>query len=64
MATERIPDLRLFFDILLTLDRIDVPYMIIGGFAAAIYGNNRTTYDIDIVVDHGLGSRAGRTSMR
>jgi hypothetical protein len=41
----------LFFDILQTLDRIDSPYMIIGGFAAAIYGNNRTTYDIDIVVD-------------
>lgn len=51
MATERTPDLRLFFDILLTLDRINAPYMIIGGFAAAIYGNNRTTYDIDIVVD-------------
>ena len=28
MATERIPDLRLFFDIPLTLDRIDVRYMI------------------------------------
>jgi hypothetical protein len=51
VATERTPDLRLFFDILLTLDRIGAPYMIIGGFAAAIYGNNRTTYDIDIVVD-------------
>lgn len=51
MATERTPDLRLFFDILQTLDRINAPYMIIGGFAAAIYGNNRTTYDIDIVVD-------------
>ena len=51
MATERTPDLRLFFDILQTLDRIDAPYMIIGGFAAAIYGNTRTTYDIDIVVD-------------
>ena len=51
MATERTPDLRLFFDILQTLNRINAPYMIIGGFAAAIYGNNRTTYDIDIVVD-------------
>jgi len=51
VATERTPDLRLFFDILQTLDRINAPYMIIGGFAAAIYGNNRTTYDIDIVVD-------------
>jgi hypothetical protein len=51
VATERTPDLRLFFDILRTLDLINAPYMIIGGFAAAIYGNNRTTYDIDIVVD-------------
>jgi hypothetical protein len=51
VATERTPDLRLFFDILQTLDRIHAPYMIIGGFAAAIYGNTRTTYDIDIVVD-------------
>ncbi len=55
MATERTPDLRLFFDILQTLDGINAPYMIIGGFAAAIYGNTRTTYDIDIVVD--LGER-------
>jgi Nucleotidyl transferase AbiEii toxin, Type IV TA system len=51
VATERTPDLRLYFDILQTLDRINAPYMIIGGFAAAIYGNDRTTYDIDIVVD-------------
>jgi hypothetical protein len=51
VANERTSDLRLFFDILQTLDRIDAPYMIIGGFAAAIYGNNRTTYDTDIVVD-------------
>jgi hypothetical protein len=51
VATERTPDLRLFFDILQVLDRVNAPYMIIGGFAAAIYGNNRTTYDIDIVVD-------------
>ena len=50
MPNERTPDLRLFFDILQTLDRINAPYMIIGAFAAAIYGNTRTTYDIDIVV--------------
>jgi hypothetical protein len=51
VPNERTPDLRLFFDILQTLDRINAPYMIIGAFAAAIYGNTRTTYDIDIVVD-------------
>jgi hypothetical protein len=38
-------------DILRTLERIGAPYMIIGGFAATMYGSVRTTYDIDIVVD-------------
>jgi len=38
-------------DILRTLEAIDAPYMIIGAFAAAVYGTTRTTYDIDIVVD-------------
>jgi hypothetical protein len=45
------PDLSLFLDILHTLDRIGAPYMIIGGFAATMYGSTRTTFDIDIVVD-------------
>jgi hypothetical protein len=44
-------DLSLFIDILRTLERIGVPYMIIGGFAATMYGITRTTFDIDIVVD-------------
>ncbi len=54
------PDLSLFLDILRTLERIGAPYMIIGGFAATMYGITRTTFDIDIVVDlkeshiHGL----------
>lgn len=33
------PDLSLFLDILHTLDRIGAPYMIIGGFAATMYGS-------------------------
>ena len=33
MATERTPDLRLFFDILLTLDRIGAPIRHISGHA-------------------------------
>jgi hypothetical protein len=45
------PGLNLFLDILLKLEELDVPYVIIGGFAATIYGITRATFDIDIVVD-------------
>lgn len=45
------PDLSLFFDILHTLENINAPYMIIGAFAATLYGSTRVTYDIDIVAD-------------
>ena len=45
------PDLSLFLEILRTLERIGAPYMIIGGFAATMYGITRTTFDIDIIVD-------------
>ncbi|HSN76094.1 MAG TPA: hypothetical protein VL334_13540, partial [Anaerolineae bacterium] len=41
----------LFLDILRTMERIGAPYMVIGGFAATLYGITRTTYDIDMVVD-------------
>lgn len=51
MPTESAPNLSLFFDILRTLERIQAPYMIIGAFAATLYGSTRVTYDIDIVVD-------------
>jgi len=44
-------DLSLFFDILNTLETVNIPYMIIGAFAGAVYGVTRVTYDIDIVVD-------------
>jgi hypothetical protein len=44
-------DLSLFLDILLKLEALDIPYVIIGGFAANIYGIMRATYDIDIIVD-------------
>lgn len=51
MPTDASPDLSLFFDILQTLEDIAAPYMIIGAFAATLYGSTRVTYDIDIVVD-------------
>jgi hypothetical protein len=51
VSDERTPDLSLFLDVLRTLEAIDVPYMIIGAFAATLYGVTRTTYDIDIVID-------------
>ena len=49
MSNERSPDLSLFLDILHTLEAIDAPYMIIGAFAATVYGITRVTYDLDIV---------------
>jgi hypothetical protein len=55
VLNERPPDLSLFLDTLRvrTLEAISAPYMIIGAFAAIVYGSTRTTYDIDIVVDLG-----------
>ncbi len=51
MLTEpnRVPSF--YFEVLQTLEEIGAPYMIIGGFAAAAFGSNRVTFDIDIVVD-------------
>lgn len=51
MPNERTPDLSLFLDILWTLEAVGAPYMIIGAFAATVYGVTRATYDIDIVVE-------------
>ena len=45
------PGLNLFLDILLALERLEIPYAIIGGFAATMYGITRATFDIDIVVN-------------
>jgi len=51
VPNERRPDLSLFLDILHTLEAIGAPYMVIGAFAATVYGVTRVTYDIDMVVD-------------
>jgi hypothetical protein len=44
------PGLNLFLDILIKLEELDIPYVVIGGFAATMYGTTRATFDIDIVV--------------
>jgi hypothetical protein len=33
------------------LERLEIPYMVVGGFAAIFYGEPRLTLDVDIVVD-------------
>ena len=51
MESGRPLDLSLFLDVLQTLERIGAPYVVIGAFAATVYGVRRATYDIDIVVE-------------
>ena len=51
MPDESAADLDLFLHILQTVEKLNITYVVIGGFAANLYGITRTTYDIDIVVD-------------
>jgi hypothetical protein len=45
-------DLRAFFAFVVeVLDRLDIPYMVVGGFAAIVLGEPRFTIDVDIVAD-------------
>jgi hypothetical protein len=45
-------ELRAFFAYVIdVLERLEIPYMIVGGFAAIFYGEPRLTLDVDIVVD-------------
>ena len=45
-------ELRAFFAYVIdVLERLDIPYMVVGGFAAIFYGEPRLTLDVDIVVD-------------
>lgn len=44
------PELSLYGKVLRALDEIGAPYMVLGGFAARVYGSTRTTHDIDMVV--------------
>lgn len=55
MPNSSLDHLGFFVEVLLKLDELNIPYVIIGGFAATMFGITRTTYDIDIVVDMGKG---------
>jgi len=51
---ERVRDyeLKAFFTyVIQVLEQLDIPYMVVGGFAAIFYGEPRLTIDVDIVVD-------------
>lgn len=45
-------DLRAFFKYVVdVLERQQIPYMVVGGFAAILHGEPRLTIDVDIIVD-------------
>ena len=45
-------ELKAFFThVVNVLERLKIPYMVVGGFAAVFYGEPRLTLDVDIVVD-------------
>jgi hypothetical protein len=49
--SEPVPDYSFYRHVINSLELIEAPYMLIGGFVAAALGSTRTTFDIDIVVD-------------
>ena len=52
MEPVRSNELRSFFTYVVeVLEKLDIPYMVVGGFAAIFYGAPRLTIDVDIVVD-------------
>ena len=42
---------RFFAHVIEVLESLGIPYMVVGGFAAILYGEPRLTIDVDIVVD-------------
>jgi hypothetical protein len=53
-VTEPVRDyeLRAFFShVVHVLERLSIPYMVVGGFAAIFYGEPRLTLDVDVVID-------------
>ncbi|MCB0173800.1 MAG: hypothetical protein KDI02_16705 [Anaerolineae bacterium] len=52
MAQTTPQELSQFFDYVVTvLERLNIPYMVAGGFAAIVHGEPRLTIDVDIVAD-------------
>jgi hypothetical protein len=52
MAEMQDYELRAFFThVVGVLERLEIPYMVVGGFATILYGEPRLTLDVDIVVD-------------
>ncbi len=43
-------DLSLYFLVLRKLEELNIPYVVIGAFAATMYGIARTTHDVDILI--------------
>ncbi len=50
MASSSEPESALAF-LAQTLESIGIPYMLVGSFASAFYGEPRATQDVDVVVD-------------
>ena len=46
----KIEDMLLYVTHYFNLNKI--PYVIVGGFSAIVWGRGRSTYDIDIIIDH------------
>lgn len=52
MESVRDNELKAFFAYVVdVLERIGIPYMVVGGFAAIFYGEPRLTLDVDVVAD-------------
>lgn len=43
-----------FYQVIETLERNAIPYMITGGYAVALHGYIRKTFDIDVITDNSL----------
>ncbi len=47
---------KIFRKLITALDQSDIPYVIVGGFAAILKGSPRTTSDIDVIISSDLKS--------